>query len=137
MADSGTPTNPTIFLRLNAVEPAPRELAWDQFHARYAPIIAAFARRLGADGHDVDDIVQDVLLGFFATSPTFVYDPAQVHDPNTSAFAGAAERVTVAVAATTASPAQLKICVAVALQLVTASATAASARAPARSRSVA
>ena len=63
--------------------------------------------------------------------------PAQVHDPNTSAFAGAAERVTVAVAATTASPAQLKICVGVALQLATASATAASARAPARSRSVA
>lgn len=49
---------------------------------------------------------------------SFRVGPAQVHDPNTSAFAAAAERVTVAVAATTASPAQLEICVA--LQLATA-----------------
>lgn len=77
MADSGTATNPTIFLRLNAADPKPRELAWDEFHGRYAPIITAFARKLGAPASDIDDIVQDVLLGFFATSPTFVYDPSQ------------------------------------------------------------
>jgi RNA polymerase sigma factor (sigma-70 family) len=70
-------TNPTIFLRLNESKSAPREMAWDEFGRRYAPIITAFARRLGARPQDVDDVVQDVLLGFFLKSPTFVYDPAK------------------------------------------------------------
>jgi len=70
-------TNPTIFLRLNEAQAAPREFAWDEFGRRYAPVITAFARRLGARPQDVDDIVQDVLLGFFLKSPTFVYDPAK------------------------------------------------------------
>jgi RNA polymerase sigma-70 factor (ECF subfamily) len=68
-------TNPTIFLRLNATSEKPREIAWDEFGRRYAPVISAFARRLGAKPQDVDDIVQDVLLGFFLKSPTFTYDP--------------------------------------------------------------
>ena len=70
-------TNPTIFLRLNGEDPAPREMAWDGFGGRYSPIIAGFARRLGARQQDVDDVVQDVLVGFFLKSPTFVYDPAK------------------------------------------------------------
>ncbi|HET6246947.1 MAG TPA: sigma factor [Tepidisphaeraceae bacterium] len=70
-------TNPAIFLRLKSTDAKPRELAWNEFHARYATVIASFARRLGARQQDVDDVVQDVLLGFFAKSPTFVYDPAQ------------------------------------------------------------
>ena len=76
---SGTPavTNPTIFLRLQASDPQPRQFAWNEFHVRYAPIIASFARRLGAKPQDTEDVVQDVLMGFFAKSPTFVYDPAQ------------------------------------------------------------
>lgn len=40
-------------------------------------MIGAFARRLGARPQDVDDVVQDVMLGFFLKSPTFVYDPAK------------------------------------------------------------
>ena len=68
-------TNPSIFLRLKQSDAAPREFAWQEFHTRYAPIIAAFARRLGAREQDVDDVVQDVLLGFFSKSPTFIYDP--------------------------------------------------------------
>ena len=76
-AASDLSTNPTIFLRLRQSDPQPREMAWDQFSARYAPIIAAFARRLGARPQDVDDVVQDVLMGFFLKSPTFVYDPAK------------------------------------------------------------
>lgn len=74
-ADPGSlSTNPTIFLRLNQTDPAPRELAWEEFRQRYAPIIAGFARRMGARPQDVDDVIQDVLMGFFAKSPTFVYD---------------------------------------------------------------
>jgi len=70
-------TNPTIFLRLRQSDAQPRELAWGEFHARYAPIIAGFARRLGARHPDIDDIVQDVMLGFFSKAPTFIYDPAK------------------------------------------------------------
>jgi RNA polymerase sigma factor (sigma-70 family) len=70
-------TNPTIFLRLRGADAAPREIAWDEFNGRYAPIIAGFARRLAARTQDVDDVVQDVLMGFFLKSPTFVYDPAK------------------------------------------------------------
>jgi len=70
-------TNPTIFLRLKATDTTPREMAWDTFGARYSPIVASFARRLGARRQDVDDVVQDVLIGFFLKSPTFVYDPTK------------------------------------------------------------
>jgi len=77
MSASTAGTNPSIFLRLRETDPVPREIAWDQFSARYAPIIGSFARRLGAKPQDVDDVVQDVLLGFFLKSPTFVYEPAK------------------------------------------------------------
>ena len=70
-------TNPSIFLRLNATDRAPREMAWAEFHARYGPIIGGFAKRLGAADGDVADVVQEVLFGFFRQSPTFQYDPAK------------------------------------------------------------
>ena len=73
----GLQTNPSIFLRLNAGDAQPRELAWDEFNTRYVPIVANFARRLGCKSQDVDDVVQDVMLGFFLTSPAFVYDPTK------------------------------------------------------------
>jgi len=73
--DSGT--NPSIFLRLNATDGAPREIAWAEFERRYRPMIAGFARRVGAGGADVDDVVQDVMLGFFSLAPTFAYDPSK------------------------------------------------------------
>ncbi len=70
-------TNPSIFLRMNQAKKRLRELAWSEFRDRYAPIIAGFARKLAVKPQDIDDIIQDVLLGFFAKSPTFVYDPAK------------------------------------------------------------
>jgi RNA polymerase sigma-70 factor (ECF subfamily) len=76
-APADATTNPTIFLRLRESDQHPREIAWDQFNSQYAPIIASFARRLGARPQDVDDVVQDVLLGFFLKSPTFIYDPSK------------------------------------------------------------
>lgn len=74
---TGPATNPSIFLRLQQTESAPRELAWNEFHARYAPMIIKFAQRLGLPAQDVDDVVQDVMIGFFSRSPTFTYDPAK------------------------------------------------------------
>src|SRR5882757_9312481 len=74
---SNLTTNPSIFLRLKAADAAPREFAWKEFHDRYAPIIAGFAQRLGARQPDLEDVIQDVMLGFFSKSPTFIYDPAK------------------------------------------------------------
>lgn len=65
-------TNPSIFLRLNRTDTSVRELAWNEFHIRYAGVIAASARQLGTLAGEVDDVVQDVLIGFYAASPTFV-----------------------------------------------------------------
>jgi RNA polymerase sigma factor (sigma-70 family) len=70
-------TNPSIFLRLKVGDEAVREVAWHQFYQRWGGVIAGFARQLGASAQDTEDIVQDVLIGFYATSPRFVYDPAR------------------------------------------------------------
>jgi RNA polymerase sigma-70 factor (ECF subfamily) len=53
------------------------EAAWVTFCERYEPIIAGFARRQGIPGSQVPDVVQQVILGFFAAQPRFVYDPAR------------------------------------------------------------
>lgn len=70
-------TNPSIFLRLNRADAAGRELAWQEFRDRYAPVIAGLAQTLGARAQDVDDLIQDVLTGFYAASPRFAYDPSK------------------------------------------------------------
>src|SRR3954469_19068475 len=70
-------TRPSIFVRLNGPSDGPREIAWTDFRKRYAPIIAGFARNLGARPQEIDDVVQDVLMGFFVKSPTFIYDPSK------------------------------------------------------------
>ena len=67
----------SIFIRLNSADAKPREIAWLEFHQRYAPIIAGFAQIFGARAQDVDDVIQDVLLGFDGQSPTFIYDPSR------------------------------------------------------------
>ena len=77
MAHQSYETRASIFLKLNASEGKPREIAWQTFHQRYAPIIAGFARNLGVPPQDIDDIVQDVLLGFYKASPNYQYDPAK------------------------------------------------------------
>ena len=68
-------TRASVFLRLKDTDAAPRELAWQAFHDRYAPMIAGYARRKGATPQQAEDIVQDVMLGFFSASPRFVYNP--------------------------------------------------------------
>jgi RNA polymerase sigma factor (sigma-70 family) len=70
-------TRPSLLLRINASDAKPREIAWQEFRDRYARVIAGFARNLGARPADVDDVIQDVLLGFFANSAQFVYDPSK------------------------------------------------------------
>ncbi len=69
-------TQKSIFLRLNAPQTRQREIAWEEFEARYAPIIAGFARNLGANRQEIDDVIQEVMLGFYKASPNFKYEPA-------------------------------------------------------------
>jgi RNA polymerase sigma factor (sigma-70 family) len=67
-------TSATLLQRLKTVGRLPGDQAWAEFHARYAPVISAFARRLGAKPSDIDDLVQDVLMGFVRANDEFVYD---------------------------------------------------------------
>jgi len=70
-------TRPTIFLRLRAEDSRERELSWQTFRERYAPVIVGFARHAGLSGDEAEDVLQDVLLAFFRVSPRFEYDPAK------------------------------------------------------------
>ncbi|HEX4415548.1 MAG TPA: sigma-70 family RNA polymerase sigma factor [Lacipirellulaceae bacterium] len=70
-------TRASIFERIRAKEPAQRELAWCDFRAKYAPIVAGFCKAMGASGQDIDDIVQDVMLGFLGVSEEFRYSPVR------------------------------------------------------------
>src|SRR5262245_21951024 len=78
MTEASDPTSATrasIFLRLRNDDRHPREMAWREFAARYSHVIRGFARDLGAKPHEIDEVVQHVLVSFFKRSPTFVYDP--------------------------------------------------------------
>ena len=48
-----------------------------EFHDLYAPVIAGFARRMGARTQDVEDLVQEVLKAFYCVTPEFTYNPEQ------------------------------------------------------------
>lgn len=72
-------TSPSIFLRLGRGAPGERELAWEEFHRRYAPIVVGFSRNAGLPAQEADDVLQDVMLGFYRHSPEFHYDPAKGH----------------------------------------------------------
>lgn len=74
---AGYETRASLFLRCNSTSKPVVELAWDEFHQRYAPVVAGFARNLGLRAQDVDDVIQEVMLGFFRRSPEFEYDPSK------------------------------------------------------------
>jgi RNA polymerase sigma factor (sigma-70 family) len=67
-------TNKSLLLRLKVGGPT-RDVDLHQFHQKYAPIIRGFARNIGAKPQDTEDIIHDVMLGFFALAPRFNYDP--------------------------------------------------------------
>ncbi len=69
-------TQTTLLLRLRH-DGAAREIAWSEFHHVYAPVIAGFARRMGARQGEMDDVVQEVMLGFFGAIPEFRYNRGQ------------------------------------------------------------
>jgi len=51
--------------------------AWRDLHALYAPLLERFARGLGLDADDADDVVGDCLATLARELPTFEYDAAR------------------------------------------------------------
>jgi len=76
-AAPATSTRASIFVKLKSSDPAPREVAWRQFYDHYAPVISGYARRNGASEQQAEEMVQNVITGFFEASPRFVYDPTR------------------------------------------------------------
>lgn len=73
---SGTyATRASIFMRLREGSREAQEVGWEDFRARYAPVIVGFSRNAGLPTQDGEDILQDVMLGFFRLAPDFEYDP--------------------------------------------------------------
>lgn len=70
-------TSHTMFDRLRSNDEKSKQLAWEDFRDRYAPIVAGFARNLGANTQDIDDIIQDVFLRLLVAMPKFQYDPSK------------------------------------------------------------
>ena len=64
----------TTTLLLESLFQSDDEKAWREFHDRYAPIILAFARRLGLNEPDAADVAQDTLLSFVRDYRAGKYD---------------------------------------------------------------
>ncbi|MCH2138120.1 MAG: sigma-70 family RNA polymerase sigma factor [Phycisphaerales bacterium] len=87
-SDSLYATRASIFIRLKADGSVERELGWQEFAQKYSRVIAGFARNAGLPAQEADDVLQDVLLGFFRVSDAFEYDPEK------GRFRGYLKRVT-------------------------------------------
>lgn len=68
-------TRGTLLLKLKEGDTVAKELSWQEFYETYAPIIAGFARRAGCPAAEVDDMVHEVMAGFFKAAERFEYDP--------------------------------------------------------------
>jgi RNA polymerase sigma factor (sigma-70 family) len=75
-AEGGTyATHASMFQRLRDESPGIRELEWEEFRGRYGPVIRGFSRKFGPRAEDAEDVLQEVMLGFFRVAPQFEYDP--------------------------------------------------------------
>ena len=54
------------------------EISWDEFYFRYAPVIRAAGRGYRFNDAECDDLVQQVMVKFFAGAKTFVYRQGEV-----------------------------------------------------------
>ncbi len=80
--DSGEPsssatyaTRASIFQRLRGSDEVARELSWEEFRRRYAPVILGYCRNAGLPAQDAEDVLQEVMLGFFRAASEFTYQP--------------------------------------------------------------
>ena len=66
--------NSTPASLLDRLRSSPERSAWEKFVDMYAPLLFAWANRLGRTGHDAADLVQDVLTVLVEKLPQFEYD---------------------------------------------------------------
>jgi RNA polymerase sigma-70 factor (ECF subfamily) len=62
---------------LERLQQPTEQRAWDRFVQLYTPLLSLWARRLGLQDHDADDLVQDVFTVLVRKLPEFRYDPQQ------------------------------------------------------------
>lgn len=62
---------------LERLRQAGEQAAWERFVQLYTPLLRHWARRLGLQGADADDVVQDVFAVLVEKLPEFRYDPAR------------------------------------------------------------
>jgi len=65
------PTSASLLERLRGPDDPD---AWERFVSLYAPVIYAWARKVGLQDADAADLVQEVLLGLTRALPAFRYD---------------------------------------------------------------
>lgn len=65
-------TPPTLLDRLRN---APDRDAWDKFVTMYTPLFFSWTKRLGMNGHESADFVQDLFVILVEQLPRFRYDP--------------------------------------------------------------
>lgn len=70
-------TRGSLLLRLGADETAVREVSWQDFYDQYVPIIRGFARNAGCPSSAIDDIVHEVMTGFYRAAERFEYDSSK------------------------------------------------------------
>ena len=70
-------TRGSLLLRLGDGDTMVRELSWQAFHDQYAPIIRGFARNAGCPEAMRDDLMQEVMCGFFKAAARFEYTPSR------------------------------------------------------------
>jgi RNA polymerase sigma factor (sigma-70 family) len=79
---SQTTTHLTLLQKLAADQSegsgfSSRSRAWGEFVDRYGDLIRGFCRHHGVKPHEVDDVMQDVLLSLTKAMPNFRYDPSK------------------------------------------------------------
>jgi len=62
---------------LERLRQATDQVAWERFVHLYTPLLCRWARRLGLQGQDVDDLVQDVFTLLVQKLPKFRYNPSK------------------------------------------------------------
>lgn len=53
------------------------ERAWEHFVQLYTPLLCCWVRRLGVEGQDAADLVQDIFTVLVKKLPEFAYDPSK------------------------------------------------------------
>ena len=72
--DADFRTRGSLLIRLGDEDTRVREVSWQDFYDQYVPIIRGFARNAGCPTSAIEDIVHEVMTGFYRAAERFEYD---------------------------------------------------------------